>query len=136
MATLNTSPEQAGDAWASGLSGKVDKIKRGIDAVQTSPGDAAARQADVWLANVSAARDKFARNVRVPLGDWQTAAKAGADRIAAAAQAKKDKYVQRVTPVFAHIAAGMANLPPRGSYEQNKARMNQFVDHMHSYQRR
>jgi hypothetical protein len=136
VATLNTSPEQAADAWASGLSAKTEKIKRGIAAVSVPPGTKAAAQTEVWASNTLNSKEKYRRNVQVPLADWQNAATAGADRVASAATAKKEKFAQKIAPVLAHIAAGLDRLPARGSFEQNKGRATAWMDYMHSYQRR
>ena len=128
-------PNQIAADWANGLAAKTDKISRGIDSVTVAPGAAAARQKSVWQANTAAAADKFARNVgKVGLAEWQSAAKTkGLPRIASGAQAAQPKMAAFLGRFLPFIASAAAALPPRGSYEQNKARMIAMVDKAHQF---
>lgn len=130
-------PTQIAADWASRLASSGDKIKRGVAAVTTAPGAAAARQKSVWQANTAAAADKFARNVgKVSLADWQGAMSTkGVDRIATGAQAAQPKMAAFLSSFLPFIANAAASLPPRGSYEQNKARATQMMDKAHAYNR-
>ena len=122
--------------WASRLGASGDKIARGVDAVTVAPGAAAARQKSVWQSNTAAAADKFARNVgKVSLADWQNAMKnKGVSRIASGASAAQPKMQNFLTRFLPYIANAAAALPPRGSYEQNKARLIAMVDKAHAFQ--
>jgi len=128
-------PQEIAQDWANRLAASGDKMKRGIAAVQTAPGAAAARQADVWASNTAAAKSKFARNVAaVGLGDWQAAASGkGVDRAASGASAAVPKMAAFLTSFLPFVQSAKASLPARGSYEQNKARMTQMVDKLHGY---
>lgn len=130
-------PQEIAQDWANRLGASADKARRGIAAVQTAPGAAAARQADVWASNTAASKPKFARNVAaVTLGDWQTAASTkGVDRMASGATAAVSKMASFLTKFLPFVMSAKASLPPRGSYEANKARMNAMVDKVHGFQK-
>lgn len=132
---VNTDPTQAAADWAAGLANKTSKIQRGIQAVQQAPGAAAARQQSLYTSQVAANAGKWARNVsKVSLSEWQQAAiEKGLPRIAtgaAAAQSKMAGFYQRFLPA---VSSAVSALPPRGTFEQNKARMNAFSDAMHKF---
>lgn len=131
-------PQEVAAAWVQGLSSKTDKITRGIQSVTVAPGQAAARQKSVWAANTAAAVDRFATNVgKVSLSDWQTAAiNKGVPRIATGASNAQQKMEAVLTQLLPHIEATRRALPARGTYEQNKARMNAMVDGMHAFKMR
>ena len=130
-------PAQIASDWATRLGASGDKIKRGVAAVTVAPGAAAARQVDVWATNVVQSKAKFARNVgRVPLADWQAAMSGkGVDRIASGAAAAQPKMAAFLSSFLPFITSAAASLSPRGSYEQNKARMIAMVDKAHQYHR-
>ena len=130
-------PAQVAADWASRLGASSDKIARGVAAVTVAPGAAAARQKSVWQQNTAAAADKFARNVgRVSLADWQSAMTTkGASRIASGASAAQPKMQAFLTNFLPFVTNAAASLPPRGSYEQNKARAAAMMDKVHGYQR-
>ncbi len=111
--------------WASRLAASGDKIQRGVQAVQTSPGQLAARQADVWANNAMAAKSKFARNAaRVSLGDWQQAMiTKGVPRIATGAQAGQAKMAAFLQSFLPFVEGVRRSLPPRGTLDQNIQRM-------------
>lgn len=128
---------QVASDWATRLASSGDKIKRGVAAVTVAPGASAARQADVWAANVVQAKAKFQRNVgKVGLADWQNAMSTkGVDRIATGASAAQGKMQAFLTSFLPFVMGAAASLPPRGSYEQNKARLIAMIDKTHSYSR-
>ena len=130
-------PAQIANDWATRLGASGEKIKRGVAAVTVAPGAAAARQVDVWATNVVNSKAKFARNVaRVGLADWQAAMSTkGVDRIASGATAAQPKMAAFLTSFLPFISNAAASLPPRGSYDQNKARMNAMIDKAHGYHR-
>ena len=121
--------------WSNRLGQSTTKITAGVDAVSVAPGVAAARQKDVWANNVISAKDRWAKRVQsVSLADWQAAMKnKGVPRIATGATAAEPKFAAFMSQLIPHINAGLTKLPPRGSYEQNKNRMNQWSDHMHAF---
>lgn len=131
----NLDPNAVAARWAQNLGSAGQRIQQGVDAVTVSPGQAAARQQALYLANVQANAQKWARNVaRVGLSDWQQAMKEkGVARIAGGAQAAQPKVAQFLQRFLPYVDSAAASLPPRGTYEQNKARANAMMDKLHQF---
>lgn len=132
---VNTDPAQAAEDWATGLATKTDKITRGVRAVTVSPGQQAARQKNVYLAQVQANVDKWAANsAAVTVGEWQDAMiNKGVGRIAAGATASKGKMAAFFAQLLPAIDAAKSGLPARGNFEQNMARLQQYLTKMHGF---
>lgn len=132
---MATTPDQAAADWVAGLSSKTTKIQSSVQAVTVSPGQAAARQKGAYLAGVQANVDRWATKVSaVPLSDWQTAMiTKGIPRIASGASAAQGKMAGVFQQLLPHIERVKASLPPRGTFEQNKARANAMMDGMHGF---
>ena len=126
-------PQESVEKWQQRSAASTQAYISGVGRVTTSPGEAAAKQADVYLANVQAAVAKWKRNVSaVSLTDWQRAAvNVGAGRIATGVNAAYDKTLRATERNFQNIDKAMNGLSPRGTFEQNMARMNQFVTKLH-----
>lgn len=124
-------PAQVAADWAQKLGGSTTKIAAGVAAVQTPPGQAAARQKAVWLANVTASADKWGSRVAaVPLGDWQAAmTNKGIPRIATGASGAQAKFAGFMTQFLPFVDQGKRALPARGNLDQNIARMVAMVRH-------
>lgn len=123
---IRGNPQQAAQKWADRLSGATQQIQEGIARVSEAPGRKAAAQKQAWLNNVQAKADKWERNVsRVSLEDWRSAATAGVTRVAQGAQQKKGKMEAFQTEFFPFLerVQNRVNAMPRGSLEQNLARM-------------
>ena len=103
--------------------------------VTVAPGQAAARQVNVWAQNTQAAQAKWARNTAaVSLSDWRTAVETkGIPRIGAGASAAQGKFTTFMIKLLPFVAAAKASLPPRGTYDQNKARALAMMDAMHKF---
>lgn len=131
-------PQQAAEDWKNRLAGSGDKITRGVQAVTTAPGAAAARQKSAYVANVQAASDKWATRVAsVSTAEWQAATIAkGVPRIASGAAAAQGKFEAFMSQVLPHIASTVSALPARGNLEQNIARSAQFQRGMATFKRR
>lgn len=129
------SADQAAADWVAGLSAKTAKITANVRAVTVAPGQAAARQKAVYVQNVTARADVWAQRVSaVTLGEWQDAmVNKGIPRIATGASAAQAKMTAVFAKLLPFIDAGKRSLQPRGTFEQNKARMNQWADYMHGY---
>lgn len=128
-------PQQAAQDWANRSAASTDKMSRGVDAVTVAPGQLAARQADAYANNVMANKAKFARRVAaVSLTDWQTAFKNKAlPRIATGVQEAIPKMAAFNAAFYPVLAAAVKSLPPRGTYEQNKARAIAMMDAAHKF---
>lgn len=128
-------PSAAASKWSSRLATAASDgtLDRGVQGVTVSPGQAAARQQDVWAQNTVAAKSTWAKNVQVPLASWQQdMLTKGKDRIqsgAAAAVPKMEQFLTKLAPV---VNNAKAQLPPRGTYAQNKARATQMMDALHA----
>lgn len=131
-------PQQAAADWAARLAGSGDKITRGVQAVTTAPGAAAARQKAAYVANVQASSDKWATRVAsVSTAEWQAATvNKGVPRIASGAQAAQSKFEGFMAQVLPHIASTVSALPARGNLEQNIARSAAFSRGMANFKRR
>lgn len=130
-------PAAVAQAWAAGMAAAGQKVTDGVNAVTTAPGAAAARQVNVWQQNTVASAQKFARNVAaVPLSTWQQAViQKGIPRLGSGAQAAEPKFAAFMGKLLPYVQSGKGTLPARGTYEQNKARLVQWIDYMHKFQR-
>jgi len=126
------------EKWAQRTSGATQQVIEGVARVTEAPGVKAARQKQVYLANVQARADKWEQNVsRVPLSEWQQATTQGAQRIAAGVQAKKGKMEGFLREFIPHVEGvqNRVNAMPRGSFEQNIARMVENARGMAAFRR-
>lgn len=128
-------PDEIAAEWAQRLASSTAKITAGVNAVTVAPGQAAARQKAVYLQNVAASGDKWAARVgAVPLSSWQQdMINKGVSRIASGATASQPKFAQFMTKLMPYIASGKSSLPPRGTLDQNIARMTAWTRHMAAF---
>lgn len=101
---------EAAEKWARRLSGATDDIRRGIEAVDTAPGAAAARKRGKWEQGVRDSGDKWERNVkRVTLEEWKRKAlDVGLPRVASGAAANVDKTQDFFEEFIPHLDRGVA----------------------------
>lgn len=132
---MATDPSTAAQDWVNGLSAKTAKMTQSVQSVTVAPGQAAARQKAVWQQNTTAAADRWAANVsRVTLQDWQSAmVNKGIPRVASGAQAAQQKMQAVFSQLLPYIESAKSSLPPRGTFEQNKARATAMMDKMHAF---
>lgn len=120
------SPSEVAADWSSKLSGATDKVRRGVEAVTTAPGERAAQSADLWIRRVTESRTKWAERVRaVSLGDWKQAmTEKGLSRIASGAQAAQPKMERFLSEFLPHVdsVASRVRAMPKGSLEESIAR--------------
>lgn len=120
------SPAELAAKWANRTGAATQDVVAGVDRVTEHPGRKAAAQQAVWAQNVAASQEKWARRVQAgSLEDWKARTKEGANRIASGVQAKKSKvegFWQEFGP-FQDTVTAQTNAMPRGSLEQNLARM-------------
>jgi len=124
----------AAAAWVTGMNGAGTKYTAGVNAVKVAPGQLAAAASALWASNVAAAVNKFATNsAKVSLSTWQTAAiNKGAPRLGTGATAAQPKFAAFMTSFLPAMGNIVNGLPPKGSYEQNKARFLAYSDALHA----
>lgn len=122
-------PDQIAASWAQALGAATTKITAGVNAVQVSPGAAAARNKQAYIANVTANVDKWAsRSAAVTVEQWRTATTTkGIPRIASGAQAAQSKFSAFMQQLLPYVARQVASLPPRGNLDANIARSAAFA---------
>lgn len=128
-----TTPEQVADRWARGMQNGAQNYADGTAAFQGNPGQLAAAQADVWLANTQASKSLWQSRVgSLDPNMWKNrCATKGKNNLTAAATDAKPRvlaFQQQWLPVVRQAAA---NLPARGTYEQNMARQRAMSDFSH-----
>jgi hypothetical protein len=120
--------EQAAAKWKANASAATSAYTDGVNSVTSAPGQKAAAQKAVYVANVQAKADVWARNVNIPLSDWQAAAAGkGATNYPVGIAAGADKQAAFMNDFLPKVQAISKSLPPRGTIEQNIARMTQQV---------
>lgn len=123
--------QQAAANWSRGMSNATEKIRAGIQAVTESPTAKAAQATDRYLQGVqqSVASGKMARALNaVTLQDWKNAAiEKGVNRIATGAAQAQSKFAAFMTEFLPYVTAGVAQLPPRGTVDQNIERAVQMM---------
>ncbi|MGH7238949.1 MAG: hypothetical protein ACREHG_02665 [Candidatus Saccharimonadales bacterium] len=129
-------PAQISAKWSQNLASAADTATAGVNALTVSPGALAARQSGVWAANVASAKAKYQRNVgAVTLDEWRSAyLTKGIPRMSAGATAAQPKMEAFMGSLLTYQKTALASLPPRGTYEQNKARATAWIDKMHAFQ--
>jgi hypothetical protein len=115
--------------WQQNASNATQAYKDGIASVNVAPGTAAARQKNAYVQGVQSNADTWAKNVSsVSLPEWQAAASGkGGDRFAGGIAAGAPKMAQFMQNFLPKVQAISNSLPPRGTLEQNIARMTQQV---------
>lgn len=111
---VRVSPSDATSRWVQQLSGAGARITAGVQAVSTSPGQAAAAKFQKWVASLQdpAVQQKWRTNVAaVQLSEWQQLmTEVGIPRIASGAQAKQGKYQAFAESFFPFLARNVAQV--------------------------
>jgi hypothetical protein len=114
--------------WSANSQGATQNYVDGVNAVTTDPGELAARQKQAYVAGVNNNADYWAKRVKTGVENWRSATvNKGGQRYGqgiAAGEQKMGQFLQNFIPKVNAIAA---NLPPRGTDQQNEARMLQQV---------
>lgn len=131
MAKAMPSAAQAAAKWKRNTAAAGESYKEGIDAVTESPMEAAVDAQDRMLAGLTeaVADGRVERGLRsVSLAEWKQKSKdLGAARLAQGANAAEAKTRAAMEENFRDIAEVRAQLPPRGTLEQNLERARAFA---------
>ena len=131
-------PDQAAARWAQNRVQLDRPHPAGIQAVQTAPGQAAARQKSLYVQKVQSSQDKWARNVAtVSLDEWQQAAinkGLPRDRDRRPGGPAQDAGLHADVPPARRQRAGVP-AGPRGTIDQNIDRMVKNVRGMAAFKR-
>lgn len=103
---VRVTPEEFASRWGTGLTGSIERMRTGVEAVTVAPGVSAAAKADKWHAAISRADTKAkwkARVGAVPLDVWQAAMiNKGLNRIADGVENAAPKMEAFGTKLIAH----------------------------------
>jgi hypothetical protein len=132
---VKTDAATAAKNWSDRFAAAGTKATAGANSVTVSPGMAAAKQANVWASNVAASLDKFRRKVgAVTVDQWRNAyITVGVPRFSSGATKGAPKMQQFMSAFLPVLTNAVGSLPPRGSYEQNKARAVALMDKLHGF---
>lgn len=132
--------QQVAQKWSANLQSSTPSIQAGVAAVQTSPTALAAQNEQGYLAGVQKAvsSGKWRNNLMaVSAADWKNAMTTkGIPRIAqgaAASQGKVQTVMNNLLPFIYDTRDSINASNPRGSLQQNIARMTAFVNAMAQY---
>lgn len=137
MARVN--PQEFADKWRRRISAATEDVRRGVERVQTAPGERAAQNAEGMLNGVAEAvqSGRWARRVAgVSLSDWKNATlNKGVGRIATGAQqaeAKMARVAQELLPAVDAAAAEARQIPKR-SIDDSVRRAEVFMRRMREF---
>lgn len=125
-------PQQIAANWSSKMAGAASATTAGVNAVTTSPGQAAAAQKAAYQAGVAQSVDKWATNVAaVSTESWrQSMIQKGIPHMAQGAQLAQNKVAQFHSQLQPYQASLKASLPARGPKGSNVGRMTAWHDGM------
>lgn len=133
-------PQQVAQKWSQNLQAATPSIQAGVSAVQTSPTQLAAAQEQAYLSGVQQAvsSGKWRNKLQaVSLQDWKNAmTNKGIPHIATGAvqgQGKMQNAMNNLLPFIYDTRDSINASNPRGSLQQNIARMTAFVNAMSQY---
>jgi len=103
---VRVTPQEFAARWGSGLTGSIERMRAGVEAVTVAPGIAAAAKADKWHAAISRSDTKAkwkARVGAVPLDVWKSAmVNKGLNRIADGVENAEPKMAAFGEKLIAH----------------------------------
>lgn len=131
---VKANPTAAASKWQSRLSQAANDgtVAAGVQAVQTAPGQLAARNKAGYLSGVNNNVNKWATNVAaVSNADWQDATiSKGVPRIATGATAAEGKFATFMGKLLPFEQNLYNSLPPRGTKDQNIQRAVSWMQGM------
>jgi hypothetical protein len=142
MAKITMTPEEFADKQARNLKNAGEDIRRGIEAVQVSPGKRAASQIEKMRTNFNKAIDSGKTKAAlesIDLADWKSKTiDKGIPRISAGIDNARSKVVAFAGKLFPHIESGLSQLDsmPSTTLQDNINRMVTWVNHMAKFKYR
>lgn len=123
-ANWQASAGQAAANWTAGINGyNGDWAGQTINGYQNWVSGLANAQAQgLWQRGIQAAGT----------GGWKSASQAKAANYSTGFQAGSGEYTQAIGKVMNALANIVPNLPPRGTFEQNKVRATTLMDALHA----
>lgn len=127
--------QQANDAWKASGPKATTNYAAGVAAYNGDWAAATVAQESVLLQNVTAAiqngtwRNKV--NATATSG-WKTATQAKAPNFTTGFTAGAPNQLASATKLMNELASIVPNLPPRGTFEQNKLRATTLMDALHA----
>jgi len=135
-------PEEFAEKWKRRLKGSVEDIRRGVEKVTESPGAKAAQKFDKWVAKITSdeVQNKWKERVaKVDVNEWKTMTlQKGIPAISRGVDLAEDKMRDFGAQLLEHIAAGLRKLEgmPDVTFEDSKARVIAWMEHMKQFKRR
>ena len=139
--SVKITPDEAAQLYADRLSGATERIRKGIERVDTAPGVKAAEHSEEWFAGLQAAHSSGKwkdRVAAVSLPDWKKAiTEKGLPRIGPGARAAQPKMAGFFKELFPHIEAGQRAIEGKRklTLEDSIDRMVTFTRHMATFKR-
>lgn len=129
---------QVAQKWSQNLGNSGQTMTNGINGVTVSPGQLAAANYQAYLSGVQQNVGKWqAKLQNMPLSSWQNAMKVkGIPRVQAAASTDMPKVQTAFGPLLDAVYAARDQINstmPRGTLQQNIARMTAMVNAMAGY---
>ena len=135
-------PEEFADKYARRLKGAISDIKSGVERVNESPTEKAARKADKMKEHLIAAIDsgKWQNGLRrVTLDEWKDKMiNKGLNRISAGVDASKGKVQDFASQLLPYIDEGVNKVKsmPDLTLEDSINRMSEFIRHMAKFRKK
>lgn len=136
---VRSDPTSATAKWVRNISSATQDITKGVQAVTTAPGQAAAAQSQKWIQNLQASQAKWkARVASVPLSDWQNSMiNVGIPRIAQGATAKQGKFTSFMNDFLPYLQTGVNTIDkmPNLTLEDSINRATAMIRHNAKFSR-
>lgn len=127
--------QQAAEAWAQSAGRAATNWTAGVQAYSGNWADATTRQQATLLANLNDAINsgRWANGVqRIGTNGWKSATQAKAGNFSTGFSAGASRQASAIGKILQAEANIVNSLPPRGTFEQNKARATAVMDQLHA----
>lgn len=129
------SAQQAAQNWAASAGRAQTDWQQGVENYTGDWAGATVRQQSVMLSNLTQAvtSGKWANGVNaVGTGGWKTKTVAKAANFGVGFTAGAANQAAAAQKIMSALSNIVPNLPPRGTFEQNKARSTSLMDQLHA----